>query len=105
MAVNILLGSVLEPRLLGRTLGISPLIIFLSLVFWGWVLGPVGMLLSVPLTMIAQIILTSSGKTHWIAIMMGPEPVKKAGKESSGKKEAIESGPEGTPANQKDGGE
>ncbi len=73
-AINILIGTVLEPRLLGRSLGISPLIVFLSLVFWGWVLGPVGMLLSVPLTMIAQIVLSSSEKTQWISIMLGPDP-------------------------------
>ncbi len=101
VAVNILLGSVLEPRLLGRTLGISPLIIFLSLVFWGWVLGPVGMLLSVPLTMIAQIIFSSSEQTQWIAIMMGPEPGETIEKESSGNEQAAEAGP----ANQMDGEE
>jgi len=92
LAVNILLGSVLEPRLLGRTLGISPLIIFLSLVFWGWVLGPVGMLLSVPLTMIAQIILTSSERTQWIAIMMGPEPGEMVEQKPSEDEQADEAG-------------
>ena len=92
LAVNILLGSVLEPRLLGRTLGISPLIIFLSLVFWGWVLGPVGMLLSVPLTMIAQIILSSSERTRWIAIMMGPEPGKMVEQKPSEDEQADEAG-------------
>jgi len=90
LAVNILLGSVLEPRLLGRTLGISPLIVFLSLVFWGWVLGPVGMLLSVPLTMIAQIILSSRERTHWLAIMMGPEPTETVQKKSSKNDQADE---------------
>lgn len=74
VAINILIGSVLEPRFMGKSLGISPLIVFLSLVFWGWVLGPVGMLLSVPLTMIAQIALSSSDGTRWIAVLMGPEP-------------------------------
>ncbi|MCZ6717524.1 MAG: AI-2E family transporter [Gammaproteobacteria bacterium] len=103
LAVNILLGSVLEPRLLGRTLGISPLIIFLSLVFWGWVLGPVGMLLSVPLTMIARIILSSSEQTQWIAIMMGPEPGGTVAKESPGDQKAGEEDP--LLSSQKDGGE
>ena len=73
LTVNVTIGSILEPRLLGKGLGLSPLIVFLSLVFWGWVLGPVGMLLSVPLTMIAKIALENSEGTKWISILMGSE--------------------------------
>ena len=73
MAVNMVFGNVLEPRLLGRSLGLSTLVVFLSLVLWGWVLGPVGMVLSVPLTMILRIALDSSDNTRWLAILLGPE--------------------------------
>ena len=74
VAVNIGIGSFTEPRFLGRELGLSTLVVFLSLVFWGWVLGPVGMLLSVPLTMILKIALGSSAETRWISVLLGPDP-------------------------------
>jgi AI-2 transport protein TqsA len=74
LVVNLTVGSFLEPRWLGERLGMSTLVVFLSLVFWGWVWGPVGMLLSVPLTMIVKIMLENSSQLQWIAVMMGPGP-------------------------------
>ena len=73
LVVNVLVGSIVEPRFMGRGLGLSTLVVFLSLVFWGWVLGPVGMFLSVPLTMMIKIALDSRPDTHWIAVLLGPE--------------------------------
>ena len=71
LAINVMIGSILEPSLMGRRLGLSTLVVFLSLVFWGWVLGPVGMILSVPLTMTLKLAMESNPKTRAISIMLG----------------------------------
>ena len=69
--VNMLMGNVIEPRWMGRGLNLSPLVVFVSLVLWGWVLGPVGMLLSIPLTIMLKIGLESQTETRWIGTMLG----------------------------------
>ncbi len=74
LAVNFLLGNLLEPTLMGRRLGLSTLVIFMSLVFWGWVWGPLGMLLSVPLTMVLKILLENTHDFRWLAVLLGPNP-------------------------------
>jgi len=73
LVINTVIGSILEPRIMGRGLGISTLAVFLSLLFWGWVLGTVGVFLSVPLTMALMIALDASPQTRPIAILLGPE--------------------------------
>ena len=73
LVINVIFGNFLEPRLMGYGVGISPLVVFTGLVFWGWVFGPVGMLLSVPLTMTLKLALESDDRTRWIAILLGSE--------------------------------
>ncbi|MCK4503278.1 MAG: AI-2E family transporter [Desulfuromonadales bacterium] len=73
LVTNVIMGNAIEPRLMGQKLGLSALVIFISLVFWGWVLGPVGMLLSVPLTMVVKIALEVNESTRWIAILLSSE--------------------------------
>ena len=69
-AINSVIGTVVEPRVAGRHLGLSPLVVFLSLVFWGWILGPVGMFLSVPLTMMVRLVAESNQNMRWIAVIL-----------------------------------
>jgi len=82
LAVNISLGNVLEPRIMGDQFGLSALVVFLSLVFWGWLWGPAGMLLSVPLTVSIHSVLAHGESTRWLAVLMGgsraiaPPPVE-----------------------------
>lgn len=82
VVANMVMGNMVEPRFLGRGLGLSTLVVFLSLVFWGWVLGPIGMLLSVPLTILLKIALESSEDTKWVAILMDSEDLYQDGAKS-----------------------
>lgn len=72
LAIHVLIGSVIEPHVMGHNVGLSPLVVVTSLVFWGFVLGPVGMVLAVPLTVILRISLDSQPQTQWLAVLLGP---------------------------------
>lgn len=73
LVINTIMGNILEPKFMGKGLGLSTLVVFLSLIFWGWILGPIGMLLSVPLTITIKIALDSSDETRWLSVMLGPD--------------------------------
>lgn len=72
VAINVGVSNGVEPRVLGHGLGLSPLVVLLSMFVWGWILGAAGMLLCVPLTMTLKIIFEGFKETRGIAILMGP---------------------------------
>ena len=74
VALNIVFGNILEPTLLGRKLGMSVLVVFLSLVFWGWVWGPMGLLLAVPITMTFKIAFENTDDLRWISVLLDAKP-------------------------------
>jgi predicted PurR-regulated permease PerM len=68
--INVIIGNFVEPRIMGQALGISTTVVVLSVVFWGWMFGPVGAILSVPLTMIAKIAMSYSEDMRWLAMLL-----------------------------------
>ncbi|MEM7135348.1 MAG: AI-2E family transporter [Myxococcota bacterium] len=83
--INLVIGA-FEPRVMGQALGLSALAVLLSMVVWGWLLGPVGALLSAPLTMVIKHWLAHSDEHRWLAELLGPIP------KPAGRKEAAASG-------------
>lgn len=73
LVIGFTLGNAVEPRLMGRKLGLSTLVVFLSLLFWGNLLGPIGVILCIPLTMTLKFAFESEPSTRWIGILLGSE--------------------------------
>jgi len=73
IVINVVIGNLIEPRMMGKNLGLSPLVVLISLIFWGWALGTVGMLLATPLTILLKIIFDSMDETQYFGLMIGNE--------------------------------
>jgi len=71
LVINTVIGNMLEPHIMGKGLGLSSLTVFISMIFWGWMFGPAGMILSVPLTMALQFLFDQYEETKWFAFMLG----------------------------------
>ncbi|NOX98405.1 MAG: AI-2E family transporter [Verrucomicrobia bacterium] len=107
LSINVTLGNFLEPMVLGNRFGISTVVVILSVLFWGYVWGPVGMFLAVPLTMMVKVMLDNSNDFRWLSVLMGKGPskpgvirklVKVAADEEAAKKES-DDGEEIAPSN------
>jgi AI-2 transport protein TqsA len=71
MIINGFLGNFMEPALLGRRFGLSTVVVVVSVLFWGFIWGPVGMLLAVPLTMMVKVALDNSYELRWLGVAIG----------------------------------
>ena len=83
LVINTLIGNIIEPQLMGRNLGISPLFVFIAMIFWGFILGPIGMLIATPLIIMIKIILDSRPVTKSLGTMLGNNITVKALEEES----------------------
>ena len=71
--IGFIIGNVIEPRLMGSRLGLSTLVVFLSMIFWGSLLGLIGAILCIPLTMTLKFAFESNERTRWITVLLGSE--------------------------------
>ena len=69
-AIQVVVGNILEPRLMGNSLNVSALVVILMLTFWGWLWGIVGMMLSVPITVTMVIVMAQFPATRWLAVLL-----------------------------------
>ncbi len=82
--INFCLDNFVQPTLLGNRFGISPLVVILSVIFWGWLWGPLGMFLAVPLTMVLKVLLDNSAEFQWISVAMSKKKVRRGEVEVAG---------------------
>ena len=81
VVINFAVDTVIKPRFVGESLDLTPIAVVISLIFWGWLLGPVGALLAVPLSIAARFLLESFDESRWLAHLMSdkdPSPAAAA---------------------------
>lgn len=75
--INFALDNFVQPQLLGNRFGISALVVVLSVIFWGWLWGTMGMFLAVPLTMVMKVLLDNSEEFRWVSVAMSQKKVRR----------------------------
>lgn len=71
--INNLIGNFIEPKITGKGVGLSAFIVFISMIVWGWILGPVGMFLSIPLTIVIKIACDNNEEWQWVSVLLSDD--------------------------------
>ena len=74
LAINFSIGNCIEPLFLGKQFGIATTVVLLSVIIWGWVWGPFGMLLAVPFTVLTKLALENSRDLNWVTTIISDNP-------------------------------
>ena len=93
-AINIFLGNFVEPMMMGHRFGMSTLVVIVSVMFWGFMWGPVGMFLAVPIMMMLKVVLENNYEFRWLAVAISKEK-REEGDDEQELKEAVEAAEEG----------
>jgi predicted PurR-regulated permease PerM len=88
IVANTAVDNIISPRIMGKTVGLSTLTVFLSVFFWGWVLGGIGALMSVPLTLMVKLLFFDSFDSTRVISEIMATPLRQLGKRRRGKKSA-----------------
>jgi predicted PurR-regulated permease PerM len=73
LIINLAIENIIEPRFTGKVLSLSPVVVIISFFFWGWLLGPTGALLSMPITVMIMLVTAEDERTQWIARIIGTQ--------------------------------
>jgi len=88
VAINVVIQSFIQPKFLGDAVGLSTTVTFLSLILWAFVLGPLGALLAIPLSLLTRALLVDSDPgARWTAMLLSGEPPRPTGRPGPGKGE------------------
>jgi predicted PurR-regulated permease PerM len=74
LTVNLIVSYVIYPRMMSQGVDLSMFVVLAAMMFWGWVLGPIGMILAVPLTAVIRISLDTFPGSRWLAVLLGKGP-------------------------------
>jgi predicted PurR-regulated permease PerM len=79
LLINFVVNYTIYPRLMSQGVDLSMFIVLAAMIFWGWVLGPIGLILAVPVTAVIKISLESYPGLRWLGVMLGTGPKPEAG--------------------------
>jgi AI-2 transport protein TqsA len=88
LVINFIAEYVLFPRYTSKGLNIPPYVVLLSVVFWGWLLGALGTLIAVPITLLLRVLLSNFTEAHWLVTLLGGDDATQLAETIAQKKDA-----------------